>query len=89
MHISNRYLDLEPVVAAAARELGFVSILGSTLTPAHELGQSQSSQWVVVGRAYRDLAGLVAGGDWRTAHAAGRPAWTDRFSDLLSALRPT
>ena len=87
LHISNRYLDLEPVVAAAARELGYVSILGATLTPADELGQSQSSQWVVVGRSYRDLAGLVSGSDWRTAHAAGRPAWTDRFSDLLGALR--
>jgi hypothetical protein len=86
-HVSNRYLDLEPVVAAAARDLGFVSILGSTLTPADEIGRAQASQWVVVGRAYRDLAALVSGGDWRTAHAAGRTAWTDRFSDLLGALR--
>lgn len=87
LHISNRYLDLEPVVAAAARDLGFVSIVGSTLTPADEVGRSQASQWVVVGRAYRDVAGLVGGGDWRTAHAAERKAWTDRFSDLLGALR--
>lgn len=87
VHISNRYLELEPVVAAAARDLGFVSILGATLPPADEVGRSQASQWVVIGRSYADLAGLVTGADWRTAHAAGRAAWTDRWSDLLSALR--
>jgi hypothetical protein len=87
VHISNRFLELEPVVAAAARDLGFVSILGTTLAPADELGRAQSSQWVVIGRSYSDLAGLVAGADWETAHAAGRPSWTDRWSDLLGALR--
>jgi hypothetical protein len=87
VHISNRYLELEPVVAASARDLGLVSILGSTLTPAAEIGRAQASQWVVIGRSYSDLAGLVAGGDWRTAHAAGRAPWTDRWSDLLGALR--
>jgi len=87
VHISNRFLELEPVVAAAARDLGFVSILGTTLAPADELGRAQSSQWVVIGRSYSDLADLVAGADWRTAHAAGRAPWTDRWSDLLGALR--
>ena len=87
VHISNRYLELEPVVASAARDLGLVSILGSSLTPADELGRSQASQWIVIGRSYADLADLVAGADWRTAHAAGRAPWTDRWSDLLGALR--
>jgi hypothetical protein len=87
IHISNRYLELEPIVAAAARDLGLVSIFGATLTPADELGRSQASQWVVIGRSYSDLADLVVGADWRTAHAAGRAPWTDRWSDLLGALR--
>ena len=87
LHISNRYLELEPIVASAARELGFVAILGATLTPAAELGRSQASQWIVLARAYRDVAGLVSSSDWRTAHAADRRPWTDRWSDLLGALR--
>jgi hypothetical protein len=87
LHVSNRYLDLEPIVAAAARDLGFVAILGATLTPASELGRAQASQWVVIGRSYRDVAGLVSSSDWRTAHAADRAPWTDRFSDLLGVLR--
>jgi hypothetical protein len=87
VHISNRYLDLEPIVAAAARHLGFVAILGSTLAPADELGRSQGSQWVVIGRSWSDVADLVTGADWRTAHADGRAPWTDRWSDLIGALR--
>ena len=87
VHVSNRYLDLEAVVAAAARDNGFVSIIGSDL-PAEALsGLADGSQWMVVGRSYSDVAGLVEGDRWETAHANGSRAWTDRFSDLLGALR--
>ncbi len=87
VHVSNRFLDLEPVVAAAARDLGFVSIIGSDTPPAELEGLADPSQWVIVGRSFADLAGLAEGDRWRTAHADGRRAWTDRYSDLLGALR--
>jgi hypothetical protein len=87
VHISNRFLDLEPVVAAAARDLGFVSIIGSDSPPPDLEGLADPSQWVIVGRSFADLAGLAEGDRWRTAHADGRRAWTDRYSDLLGALR--
>jgi SAM-dependent methyltransferase len=87
VHISNRFLDLEPIVAAAARENGFVSIVGSDLPPSDLAGLADASQWVVVGRSFADLAGLVEGDRWETAHAADTRAWTDRYSDLLGALR--
>ena len=87
VHISNRFLDLEPVVAAAARDLGFVSIIGSDAPSAELEGLADPSQWVIVGRSFADLAGLAEGDRWRTAHADGRRAWTDRYSDLLGALR--
>ncbi len=87
VHVSNRFLDLEPIVAAAARESGFVSIIGSDL-PAPELTDlADPSQWVIVGRSFADLADLVEGDRWRTAHADGRRPWTDRYSDLIGALR--
>ena len=87
VHISNRFIDLEPVVAAAARDLGFVAIIGSDLPPPELSDLADASQWVVVGRSFADLADLVEGDRWRTAHADGRRAWTDRYSDLLGALR--
>jgi hypothetical protein len=87
VHISNRYLDLESIVAAAAHANGFVSIIGSDIPPEELEGLADPSQWVIVGRSYADLADLVQGDRWRTAHADGRRPWTDRFSDLLGALR--
>jgi hypothetical protein len=86
-HISNRYLDLEPVVAAAARDLGLVSIVGTGQPPTDLTDLADASQWVIVGRSYADVADLVDGPEWRTAHADGQRPWTDRSSDLLGALR--
>jgi hypothetical protein len=86
-HISNRFLDLEPIVAAAARENGFVSIVGADLPPADLAGLADASVWVIVGRSFADLAGLAEGDRWDTAHAGDTRAWTDRHSDLLGALR--
>jgi hypothetical protein len=87
VHVSNRFLDLEPVVASAARELGFVSIIGSDLPPPELADLADASQWIVVGRSFADVADLASGDRWRTAHADGHRAWTDRYSDLLGALR--
>jgi hypothetical protein len=87
LHVSNRFVDLEPVVAAAARDAGFVAIIGTDLPAAALTGLADASQWVVVGRSFADLAGLVEGDRWQTAHAGGRRAWTDRYSDLLGAIR--
>ena len=87
VHISNRFLDLEPIVAAAAHANGFVSIIGTDYTSVELQGLADPSQWVIVGRTYADLADLVQGDRWRTAHADGRRPWTDRFSDLIEAIR--
>ena len=87
VHISNRFLDLEPIVAAAAHGNGFVSIIGTDYTSAELQNLADPSQWVIVGRSYADLADLVQGDRWRTAHAEGRRPWTDRFSDLIEAIR--
>ena len=85
VHVSNRYLDLEPVVAAAARDLGLVAITGSDLEPSTVEG-ADASEWVIVARSYAELADLASGIDWRTSRDLGKAAWTDRSSDLLGAL---
>ncbi|MGZ8501281.1 MAG: spermidine synthase [Candidatus Limnocylindrales bacterium] len=85
VHVSNRYLDLEPVVAAAARDLGLIAITGLDLEPSSTEG-ADASEWVIIARSYADVADLASGIDWRTARDVGRAAWTDRASDLLGAL---
>ena len=87
VHISNRFLDLEPIVAAAAGANQFVSIIGRDLPPAELTDLADPSEWVIVGRSFADLADLVEGDRWRTAHAAGHRPWTDRYSDLIGAIR--
>ena len=87
VHISNRFLDLEPIVAGAAHENGFVSIIGSDLPPPELNDLADPSQWVIVARSFADVADLVEGDRWRTAHADGKRPWTDRYSDLIGAIR--
>ncbi|MEK6720370.1 MAG: fused MFS/spermidine synthase [Chloroflexota bacterium] len=86
IHVSNRYLDLEAVVAAGARELGLIAITGSDLPAPTDTGRVDASRWVIMARAYSEVADLATGPDWRTAQDHGRRPWTDRASDLLSVL---
>lgn len=55
--------------------------LGMSLT-----GLADASRWVIVARSYADLARLAEGVEWATGRVDGRRPWTDRHSDLLSAL---
>jgi spermidine synthase len=95
LHISNRYLDLKPVAARIAAELGLVG-LEQWDSDATAPGK-QSSQWVVLARKKADFAGLPdqttetekdnkkeTTKRWMPLEApAGAPLWTDAFSNLL------
>jgi len=87
VHITNRYLDLQPVVAAAAAKLG-LSILVVDLEPADGDVFCRRSLWALLVRPGR-VASLQA------AITSARPlpprpgfaAWTDGFSNLLGILK--
>ena len=82
VHISNRYLDLEPVIAATADHLDWVSSVGETTTAAPP---ATASKWVLVTGNSASTAALRAGHGWR-APGALRLTWTDDYSSVLSAL---
>ena len=86
-HVSNRYLDLEPVVAALAAERGLAARVG--MGPRRRRHRyEQYSHWVVLARSETDLGALAADGSWRPAR--GRPgveAWTDDYSSLWRVFR--
>jgi SAM-dependent methyltransferase len=91
LHISNRYLDLVPVVAALARDAGVVAMAKSDtdrkvgLWPAGK----QPSIWAVIGRNDKSLRPLASMTQWKTITPDfDAQAWTDDFSNLFSALRP-
>jgi SAM-dependent methyltransferase len=82
-HLSNRYLALEPAIAAIARQKGLMARVGSLdVAP---LRWDAESTWAAVARRPQDF-GLVANDKrWHAARARpGVPAWTDDFSNLLS-----
>lgn len=87
VHITNRYLDLVPVMAAAAQQFGKTA-LRYELAPAEDDDMCRQSIWVLLMSpervetlppALRDAAKL--------SPRPGFKAWTDSFSNLLSVLK--
>lgn len=89
VHISNRYLNLEPVTAAIARDLGLYSqrLLDKrpeTVTPAEF---HYPSRWDLIARDKASLDPVTAGdARWADLDKPSARAWTDDYSNVLSAL---
>jgi hypothetical protein len=88
-HISNRYLDLAPILARISSDLGLEArYRGDTPSRAGFAAGGVPSLWVVMGPA-ASVDGAVSGLDgWhRLRPADGSPLWTDSYSDVLSVFR--
>jgi SAM-dependent methyltransferase len=85
VHISNHYLDLHPVVHAAAAHHGRDAVLVENERDAAR--QVNASSWVLIGRRGDPL--LQALRTTPAAAAAARPArlWTDDYSSVLTVVR--
>ncbi|MCM8611604.1 fused MFS/spermidine synthase [Accumulibacter sp.] len=87
VHITNRYLDLQPVVAAAAAKLG-MSVLVVDLDPADGEVFCRRSLWALLVRPERAASLQAASAGARPLQPrAGFTAWTDGFSNLLGILK--
>lgn len=82
-HVTNRHLDLAPVVAAQARELGMVA-LERVDGIAGPLGSV--STWVVLARRSADLDRLRTRPSWQPVEVGGTRVWTDDYSSLVQVL---
>jgi spermidine synthase len=85
-NITNRYVDLEPVLAALARDAGLVGIAQ------HDRDRSifprkSPSAWVILARKESDLSELPHNTNWKRLATPITAAWTDDFSNLLGAFR--
>ncbi len=88
VHISNRFIDLEPVVAAAARAGGWRAAR-LIYRPSTLDARASSSDWVALSRDPRALAALTSGNsDWSglTPHR-DFVAWTDDYSTVLPLIK--
>ncbi len=87
VHISNRYLDLEPVVSAIADRLGMAVVTGNfAADEGQEAEGATGADWLLLAERpstldpYRD-------GIWRESRRdTSVRAWTDDRSDLLAVL---
>jgi spermidine synthase len=87
VHISNRYLDLQPVVAAAASELGKVSLLYER-DETDEEPNCFGSTWVLVAdKSLRDTRPRLFEQGFEIFPTAGFRNWTDDYSNLYKILK--
>ncbi len=88
-HISNRYLQLEPVLTAIADELGLVAVARDHAPPEESRQRLEyASRWVVFGPDSLRVAPLILKREWRPAERnPGVRAWTDDFSNIVRVLK--
>ncbi len=88
VHISNRFIDLEPVIAAAAREGGWIAVEMKYRPPSLLVDRASASDWVALSREPRAIAALRATDlDWRPLRPRkGFTGWTDDYSTILPLL---
>jgi spermidine synthase len=86
IHVSNRYYDLAPAVATAARAAG-LTVLQRIYEPsdAERSLTATLSHWLIATRDPADIPGLTAAG-WQPVREGVKPL-TDDHPDLLRLLR--
>jgi hypothetical protein len=82
-HISNRHLDLEPVLGRIASELDLFARINH-FQPTSTDGSPTT--FVVMARSVDDLGPLASDGSW-VEPRIGLDLWTDTFTDLLGVIR--
>jgi hypothetical protein len=87
-NISNRHLDLEPVLGSLARQAALVARVRRDPAGAEARARGRTpSAWLVMARRAADLGPLAEDPRWTPARApVGFRAWSDDFSPLLDAI---
>ncbi|MBD1929289.1 fused MFS/spermidine synthase [Trichocoleus sp. FACHB-90] len=90
INISNRFLNLEPVLGALAQDLGLSTLRQREVNISEyerEIGKSPS-HWVLFARNERDFGNLINDSRWQSIpQTKPVPVWTDDFSNIFRVLR--
>jgi hypothetical protein len=91
VHITNRFLDIEPVIAAAAAEGGWTARrLTYTPTAAERSANAAPSIWIALSQSRETIERLTANSPaaWQDVRGrAGFRAWSDDHASLLPLIR--
>jgi hypothetical protein len=91
VHISNRYLDLEPVIAASAAAGGWhMRLLNFEPSAEQEAVNAHASLWIALSRSPRTVDRLAGASNARWQAVEPRPGfatWTDDHASLLPLIR--
>jgi hypothetical protein len=85
VHISNRFVDLRPVLAQLAQDGGYAAARRSNVPEEDELAATPSI-WVALSRDPARIEALTEGSEW---HDLGEPkggTWTDEYASILPHL---
>ena len=89
IHISNRYMDLAPVLDRLARELNLNAFIQNdfNLTEESSAEGKSASRWIVLARDWRVVERFTKEPRWRALDGRlGGDLWTDEYSDVLKVL---
>jgi hypothetical protein len=87
-HISNRHLDLRPVLGGLARDAGLISLYRDGIISESDASNfKRASRWVVAAHNRTDLRELADDPHWKPlpVDSADR-LWTDDFSNIISIM---
>lgn len=84
LHLSSRFLDLEPVVGALASKLGLAALHAHDEEKDDPSGKA-GSRWALLARRREDLAALAKDPLWRAPRAGD--LWTDDRSTILPLVK--
>ena len=88
LHISNRYLRLEPVVANLAEDGRYAAMVQHGDTG--DIRGGVEASWAILGRRLEDFGALASDTRWTEASLDPQPAvgiWSDDFHNLLSVFK--
>ncbi|AFY59625.1 spermidine synthase [Synechococcus sp. PCC 6312] len=91
INITNRFLDLEPVIAALSKRLNLFSVIqwDQEISQGELQAGKTPSRWVLLTKDTENLADLRADPRWEKLTGNLQiSAWTDDFSQLLPLIRP-
>jgi len=88
-HISNRYMDLAPVIAALARDANLAGALGERTPDNDDLAMLRdASRWIALAKDASLLSDLVKVDGWQSLSTTRETRlWTDDYSDVLSVIK--